>query len=317
MNAKVSAVVALLFVLAPIGASAQASASCPVGLPVTLGIASELSSTVPSASIGFHALMQNQSAALIHDAVLAVAVIQKGTGVVVDRFFVPQRVALLPQSAAKIDFVWKVPTGLSSGTYTVVVTLTPRDATLPEVYSQTLQPVATQDIAVIDGAAPSASVLSVTVNGGPYQSHTAVRISAGTSQVIAATINSTQAPYKGMLTWRLYGADATSTSNALDTQIQDVGLHPGMSSDVRYVLSDTSRDGYLLEGELSDGHTTRYIDVWLERTNGVFPFLDCLNGGTAPALFSGDTALVIGVVLALFLLALAWRALERRVPQGL
>src|SRR3989344_7580027 len=108
----------ILGLVLPLFAFAKTSDPCAAAsIPVTISLTSELVSTVPSASIGFYAEMQNTGSEIISDASLAIEVVRKDTGTVIDRFVAPQPVAMLPQSSGKDGFVWKVPSGVDSGVY--------------------------------------------------------------------------------------------------------------------------------------------------------------------------------------------------------
>ena|SRR3989344_450471 len=299
-------------IAAPTFTNAQFSSSCPASLPVTMSMTSELSSTVASASVGFHVLMMNQSAELIYNMTLAVDVVEKSTGAIVDRFFVPQRVTLLQQSSGKADFVWKTSGGLASGEYAVKATLVPEGTPLSSIFSGALSPSATVDITIKKGDRPSASISTITVNGTEYHPHTIVRVAEGTAQVVVASGNSEGAPYKGTLTWRLYAPDATSTDAVLDARIEAVKLHPDASTDIRYILTDSTRDGYYLEGQLSDGRSFRYIDVWLSRTDTVFPWTKCIAGAGGTSNGQNSIVVVVSVIAAILALGAIWEFAKRR-----
>ena len=315
MNAKrFSAVFTFAFLAVPALAGAQISASCPAGLPVTMSMTAELPSTVASASVGFHAVMQNTGDDVIRNATIAVDVVQKSTGATVDRFTVPQQVTLLQQSAGKADFVWKTSGGLASGDYTVRATLVQESTPLSAVFSGALSPSATTEITIRDGAAPGASISAVTVNGAVYRPYTTVRISEGNAQVVAISANGAGAPYKGTLTWRLYDAAATSVDSVLDTRTETVELHPATSTDIRYVLADSTRDGYFLEGQLTNGYTTRYIDIWLSRHDAVFPWMKCAANAGANGSRGGqrNAIVVIAVIAAVIALGAIWEFTKKR-----
>ena len=285
-----------------------AACSLP-GLPATLTLTSELSSTVPSVSLGVYALVENKSNTTISDAALAVDVVEKATGVSVDRFVVPQHLTVLAGSSAKLGFVWKVPPALSSGAYTLLATLVPPDAARADVFAHVLAPSATRDIKIVNGAPAGAKVEALKINGAVYQDRTIASITDDRAQVLETVVNAGAGPYKGTLTWRVYAPNASLSDAPLAVDTMPVELHPGMSLDVPYRLTDVSI-GYYLEGQLSDGQHVSYIDAWITRGDA-FKDLACLNASQSGALTLG-TWLIIGIILAVLAAGLAWRMFEVR-----
>jgi hypothetical protein len=272
-------------------------------------LTSELSATVPSASVGFRAKLQNQSDAILRGQ-LYVDVVNKENGASVERFLVPQQFALLSKSAGESDFVWKTSGALTSGTYIVRATLVNASTTRADALSLALGPSAQTPITISDGV-PEASFSAIHVNGTQYQAGSVVRISSGSAQVVAATLNSTSAPFKGTLTWRLYAADALLSAAPLDTRTVVVDLHPGTTADVSYTLAQTSASGYYLEGALSDGKSTSYIDVWLAKDSTVFPELGCISAGTMLPVGS-NTGLILAGIALVILIGVVWEVYEKR-----
>jgi hypothetical protein len=104
------------------------------------------------------------------------------------------------------------------------------------------------------------------VNSTHYKAGSAALIPSGTSSVSATATNFTKGPQIGTLTWRLYAWDAARADAPLDEQKVDVKLHPGMSADYTYALSDITAAAYYLEGEIDTGTGHSFISVMLERS---------------------------------------------------
>ncbi|MBI5457710.1 hypothetical protein HY971_03230 [Candidatus Kaiserbacteria bacterium] len=303
----------LFFILlfSPLITHAQIDA-CAARLPITLTVSSELSSTVPSASIGFYTEMQNTSADLISDATLAVEVVQKDTGTIVSRFVVLQPVTVFPNSSGKVGFVWKVPLNVNSGEYTVMVTFVPMGGSRAEAFAH-VYPTASRDVTISNGGAMPASVRALTVNGNIYTPDTVARVAKeGHVSAIAAASNDIQGPYKGAVVWRLYAPDATLSDQPIDTHEQSVGLHPQQSANIQYDLPALTLDSYYLEGELSDGHSTSYFDILLAREDGAFAWTKCLTTSTTPKNGSGNVIVVVSLIAAVIVIGVLWEIAQRR-----
>jgi len=284
--------------------------SCPPALPATITLTSDLASSVASATLGFHAMIQNQSAELLSGQ-LAVDVVQKDSGVSVSRFIIPERVNVLALSGGKTDFAWTIPGGLQSGSYSVIATYVSGGARVADIFSGVLQPAATYDVTVTGSDMPQPSIISMRVNDATYTPHSDARISDPSAHVTATIQNGASGPYKGTFTWRLYAAEENIGDAPLDAKTEAVELHPGGTADVTYTLTDTSRDGYYLEGELSDGTNTSFTDVWLARTGAVFGGLQCGNA-IGLSLAYDNLLSLIGIAFAVLLVGGAWTYFNRR-----
>ena len=311
-------VLALVLFATPFVAFAQPLNSCGAPIPVTISLTSELTSTVPSASIGLYAGIQNAGAAAISDAALAVEVVQKDTGIVTDRFVVPQRITVLSNSPAKAGFVWKVPSGAASGTYTVIATFAPKGASRAEAFAH-IYPSASLDIDVNDGAVVPASITSLSVNGSVYLPDTVARVAEGGSvSAVAEVSNQAQGPYKGAIRWHLYAPDATLFDEPLDSRKTPVQLHPEQSADVPYNLPALALDSYYLEGTLSDlpaqagGGSTSYFDILLAREDGAFGWTKCIANVATPEGGSGNTIFILSLIGLVIAIGVVWEFLKRR-----
>ena len=315
-------ILTLLIFAAPFVVSAKTDSSCPdSSIPVAISLTSELTATVPSASIGLYAEIKNMSSDAISDAALAVEVVQKETGAVVGRFVVPGRVAVFPQSAGKIGFVWKVPSGVDSGVYTLMATFVPKGGSRAQAFAQGY-PTASRDITISGGAAVPAQIRSLTVNGSVYTPDTVARVAeVGSVSAVATASNGTQGPYKGSLTWRLYAPDATLFEKPLDTREASVQLHPEQSANIPYNLPALTLTSYYLEGELSDlpaeasaqagGGSTSYFDILLAREAGAFAWTKCI-ASPAQKGGSGNTLIVVSIIAAVLVLGGIWEFFKHR-----
>lgn len=298
----------VLSALLPLNASASGGL-CPQGWPtdsVTIRLASELTSTVPSASIGITAEFVNESDAIIADALLAVNVVD-AAGAIVDRFIAPHRVTMFAGSPAKTDFIWKLPASMRTGEYRVTASILPSTSPRSDAFSFQAGPVALRAIAVSDGASEGAEfVASETyVNGSAYDAYTVSHVATGEPIRVTAVIeNQGNAPYMGTLTWRAYAGDALIEAQPLEERREAIELHPGEATTVRFEVSEDEAAAYYIEGALSDGMSARYTDVWIRRgENGAFGWASCQApfgaiGGMsvwAIALLSITALLVLGI----------------------
>jgi hypothetical protein len=306
-------ILGLLVILSPLVASAQTFNICEsVAIPVTIALTSEISSTVPSASIGIYAEMKNTGVEIISDAMLAVDVKEKSSGMIVDRFIVPQHITILPNSPAKASFVWKVPSEINSGKYILSATFVPTSGSRAEAFAH-VYPTATNDIAVMDGALVLASIRSLRANGSAYEAHTVARVAEeGGVSAVAAAENGMPAPYKGSIVWKLYAPDAGLNDAPLDIREQQVGLHPGTTDNLDYSLPTLSLGSYYLEGKLSDGRGATYFDMLLARENGAFAWTQCIVPSLASGSHPANTTIVASVVIAIIALGLVLEFIERR-----
>ena len=303
-------ILAFVVFAVPFVALAQPLNSCGAPIPVTVSLASELVSTVPSASIGFYAEVQNTSAEIISDASLAVEVVQKDTGTTIDRFVVPDSVTVFPNGISKKGFVWKVPLGTDSGVYTLMATLVPKGGSRAEAFAQ-VYPTASRDISISGGATVPAQIRSLTVNGSVYTPDTGARVAeVGSVSAVAAASNQIQGPYKGAITWRLYAPDATLFDEPLDSREVQVQLHPERSADIPYNLPTLALGSYYIEGELGDGDSASYFDILLAREDGAFAWTKCIP--TSPGSGSSNTVIVFSIIAALIAIGAVWEFFKHR-----
>jgi len=311
MKGGIFAFIPFIVFAVPFVAFAQPLNSCGAPIPVTVSLTSELTATVPSASIGLYAEIRNAGADAISDAALAVEVVQKETGTVVDRFVTPERVAIFPQSSGKIGFIWKVPSGVDSGVYTLMATFVPKGGSRAQAFAQGY-PTASRDITISGGAAVPAQIRSLTVNGSVYTPDTVARVAeVGSVSVAAAASNQAQGPYKGSLTWRLYAPDATLFDEPLESREVSVQLHPERLADIPYDLPALSLTSYYLAGELSDGTNTSHFDILLSREDGAFAWTKC-TASPAQKGGSGNTLIVVSIIAAVLVLGVIWEFFKHR-----
>ncbi|MEK7156338.1 MAG: hypothetical protein AAB790_00850 [Patescibacteria group bacterium] len=306
-------ILALIVLATPFVVGAQTFNSCTDTLiPVTISLTSELTATVPSASIGLYAEMQNASANAISDASLAVEVVQKDTGTIVDRFVTSERVAIFPNSSGKVGFVWKVPPGIDSGEYTLRATFVPKGGSRARSFAQGY-PTASRDITIAGGVSQPAQIRSLTVNGSVYSPDTVAQVAeVGSVSAVAAASNQIQGPYKGAVTWRLYAPDATLFDKPLESRETSVELHPEQSANIPYNLPALSLNSYYLEGELSDGASTSYFDILLSREDGAFAWTRCIPHDTLPKSNPVNTKTVLSIIAAIIAVGVVWEIAKHR-----
>ena len=305
-------ILALIVFAAPFVVGAQTLGSCGASIPVTISLTSELTATVPSASIGLYAEMQNTGADAISDASLAVEVVQKDTGTVVDRFVTPDRVAIFPNTSGKVGFVWKVPPGIDSGVYTLMATFVPKDGSRARAFAQGYH-TASRDITISGGATMPAQIRSLTVNGNTYTQDTVAQVAeVGSVSAVAAASNQIRGPYKGAITWRLYAPDATLFDKPLESRETAVQLHPEQSVNIPYNLPALALTSYYLEGELSDGSSTSYFDILLSREDGAFAWTNCIPHDTSSESSPGNTTVLISVIALIVGIGAIWEFFKHR-----
>lgn len=298
--------IALLLMTFPASAGAQALAQC-VAAPqdVSMQLSSELAATVPSASVGIFAAIENASAETLTGEAIAVEVVRKSDGAIVDRFIAEQRVTVFADSPAKVGFIWKVPPGLVNGTYIVVASLAPEDAPRAQVYAHVGYPTARLEIDVQDGREDALAIRSVEVNGVSYAPWTVADVSEGSVSAQVTAANSQAAPYKGIMSWDLYAHDAGLTAEPLEHTDMSVELHPGATQSIAYRLPGGESGAYYIEATLRDATGGSRVDILLDRGGDAFSWAACVpdapprgtKGGTY-ALFAVLAAvLVLGVWL--------------------
>lgn len=297
-----------LALIAPLPAFAQSA--CSAGVPLTMRLESELTATVPSASVGVYAILENTGSEILRGASIAVEVVEKETGTVVDRFVVPQDVVVFGGGSAKVGFVWKVPDAIADGAYTIEATYAPAGAPRAAISSGAVYPTARREIMVSGGSAPGVTLESLAVNGQSYARGGVARMTEGNVVALARAGNPSGVPYVGTLTWRTYAADAALSDKPLDERSYPAELHPDVGRSFSYDVPE-GRDAYYVEGEFRDGQSSAYFIVLLESGTGAFPWAAC-----APLVHeraaSKHTSAFVAVVGAVLVLGLLWELYERR-----
>ncbi len=298
----------LILGLSPSLALAQSNA-CSADIPIAMHLESDFASTVPSASIGIYAVMENGSADIISNASLAVDVVKKDTGAIVDRFVWPKTVTIFGASSAKAGFIWKVPGALESGVYTVNVTFAPDGAMRAAVYAHALYPHASLDITIKDGAPAGEHIRTLSVNGQPYTAWSVAPFSQGRLAATADTDNQSAAPYRGTLVWRTYAPGATLTDAPVNESTSILELHPGTSGVAAYDLPQGG-DAYYVEGQLKGVQRNVYFDILLDRGGAAFPWAGCMPAAQSAA--SPRAIATMAIVGAILVAGVAWELYERR-----
>ena len=167
-----------------------------------------------------------------------------------------EHVNLTAKESLPLSFVWEVPADAQPGNYTAATFVVTNDrfemlglVFTDDVIGNTANfKVVGQDTGAIrfvkDGAI---------INMLPY--HYAAfppSIPSGVKTVPVSSIveNTTDAPYKGTVTWSLYYWDSVNKSHLLDTKTEEIKVHPHASTTASYVVSDTAHSVYYVEGKL-------------------------------------------------------------------
>lgn len=294
---------------APLSFAATVS-PCTPPLPISVVLSTELPQTVASATINVHAAMHNGGTHAVSDVSLYVVVFDQATGQVAARFITPDKYTLLPKSDAQANFDWQVPAAIPDGGYVVRAFAIENTTTLADMFLRTAESPHGDVPLRIEGGVAAASIASTDVNGAADTATSGpITISKSSAAVHAKIQNGTDGPYIGTFTWHLYAPDAKPGDAALLTKEEAIELHPHTSTTATFTLSDTSRGGYLLEGELSDGKTSSYTETWLDST-GVFRNAACMPTKEFPV--SGRELLIVAGIALIALLLGAGRILTHK-----
>lgn len=317
---KIRTLFAALGIMALMTSVTSAAIMCPQGYAtdaVTLKLSTEISSSVPSTTIGITAMMQNTSSATIQDAVIVVDVrAAEDTQTIADRFVASQHVTILANSSAEIDYEWNVPSDLTTGVYVMRATLVPAETPRAEAFTHAIGPTAELFFDIRDAKAGSASIISASVSGSAYDQQAPATFSEVTPVVPIALMveNADVGPYIGALHWKVYAGDATFLDEPITVRDDVVELHPGTSAMVRYEMTQLSRPAYYVEAELAAGGGHRFYDIWLQRDGAdAFKSFSCtasLDGGRS---VSGTMLMSLILVVILIALAGVGALLQRRL----
>lgn len=298
----------LTFLLAfGIAAPASAAVACPQGLPtdgVTLKLSTEISSTVPSTSIGIEATMENTLDVTVQDVML-LAELRDERGSVVQRVEVPQRITILPRASAKAAFAFPMPAGLRDGEYRMYATAVPVTARRADALTFNIGPRAELAFIIHDGAPATAVQSGSSVGGAEYSGGRPAAVPTDISPIVVARElrNDGDGPYRGTLAWRVYSHDATMTDAPIMQRTDTVELHPG-AVDVREIdLSAPASPAYYIETELSDGVAHQFGDIWVQDSgSAALPGFSCDSVIRDVTRASG--AILMSALLAVFLVVL-------------
>ncbi|RJR14291.1 hypothetical protein C4585_00500 [Candidatus Parcubacteria bacterium] len=235
----------------------------------------DLVSTLPGATVAIRATIENTNPHPIIDGTVYVKIFKQRDagsirfgGDLVDQFEAIKDVALLPGETKQLTFEWKVPTNSDIGEYQVATYFLSANRFNLAGLTFTDDIVAST-IGFKVGGEHEGSVRfdreSVTVNGEIHEFATFIpHVEGNESAVIKAMVsNTTDMPYKGELTWTLYGWDGMRSEAILDQQSTELKVHPDDVTEVQYVASSINRQYpvYYLVGELSNGESKSVIDV--------------------------------------------------------
>ncbi len=90
-----------------------------------------------------------------------------------------------------------------------------------------------------------------------------VTVAKDAPAVISVPItNTSNEPYKGNITWRVYNRDALDERNLLVTETQELKVHPHASADGMFTVKDTTHADYFVVGDIETaGRSHTYVEV--------------------------------------------------------
>lgn len=235
----------------------------------------ELASTLPGATVAIRTTLENENAHPIVDGMVYVKIFKvrdnesiRFGGDLIDQFEAIKNITLLPGETKQLAFEWEVPTNATAGEYQVATYFLSAHRFNLAGLTFTDDIVASTVGFRVGGEQKGAVQFgreSVTVNGEVHEFATFIpHVEGGTNAVIKATVlNTTEVPFKGLLTWTLYGWDGMRDETIVDKKTEELKVHPADSVDVQYVASGLNRQYpvYYLVGELSNGESRSIINV--------------------------------------------------------
>lgn len=185
---------------------------------------------------------------------------------VVDFVRVAGPIDLKADSSAPLTFSWSVPRNAEPGTYraaTYVVAsdrfnmlgLTFTDDVVGNSYAF--------HVVGEDEGAVRFDKTSVVVGGAPFFfASFPPRVSPSDAVDVAARVkNTTDIPFKGTLTWKLYAWDSLRPDALIDERTEPLEVHPGGSARVGFSVSDTAHAVNYLVGEFENGDSKSVIGI--------------------------------------------------------
>lgn len=228
---------------------------------VQANVSPSLASTAPGATIAFAGSITNNNPYPIPDAVVYAKIFRSRGGQKnvngnddVAFFAASKRVTLKAHESKPLTFTWQVPADAEPGGYLLATDVVSSDR------------FELSGLVFTDDVVGSLSNFSVTGNGkGAVRfDKDSVMVSdqhfyfaalppaipqgAGAVPVKAKVSNSTSAPFEGTITWNVYFWDSVGNGHLLDTQKQELKVHPNSSSDVGVTVTDKAHPIYYVLG---------------------------------------------------------------------
>ena len=235
----------------------------------------ELTSTVPNATLAVQGTIQNMNQHPIVDGMVYVKVfkmrdsenIQFGDDLV-DQFTALRDVTLGSSETKQFMFEWTVPENAEPGDYRIATYFISAERFNLEGLSFTDDIVGGSVAIAVQGEEKGVVRFDrelVTLNGETHEFATFMSTFDETTKdvVIKAVVsNSTSIPYKGSITWTLYGWDGLRAETMISQKSEELKVHPNDTAEVEYTSQVSGQyPVYYLVGELSNGGSKSIIDV--------------------------------------------------------
>lgn len=265
---------------------------------VQANVSPSLATIAPSATVAFSGTITNQNPYPITDAVVYVKIF-RSRGVeknangndVVAFFPVKTPVNLKAHETMPLTITWNVPADAEPGNYqlaTDVVSSDRFELSGLVFTDDVVGSVANFSVQGDEKGAVRFDKDSVKIGDRPFSFAAyppLIPQGAGMVPVYAQVKNSTNAPFMGTITWNIYYWDNVG-KHLLDTQKQEVKVHPISSADVGVTVTDTHHSVYYVVGTFAtDKGSESIADIRFVRTGVTEPRFSfvAVDQGTAVA----------------------------------
>lgn len=294
--AIITTVVVGLAVVAP---RAYALCNLPTTDGIQLHVTSSLQQTVASASVGFTANIQNSGISSYENAALAIEVRTASTSQIVDRF-IQTGISVAAGASTSTTFVWHTSGTLASGAYIVNVIFIPSGVGYGDAFSDPRLPRTSSTLSVVSGAQPSV------VFSGPPTSPAPGEISLGIT-------NTAKAPYRGMITWRVWKTGVGILAEPVTQETNEVEMLPSDSATVHYVLPHGESGVYYVQATLTTSDQVQAIrGAWMVKNALSQTNTNCDSDRSSVS----DTLRSVGVVILLIVVCVLGLGYLRKVRYG-
>ena len=276
----------LLAGMAMFAPHAYALCTLPSTTGVSVGISSQLQQTVASAGVGYVVAITNDGPTSYDDASLAVEVRDIASSRIVDRF-VQSNVLIAAHNSASPTFIWKTSGALVPGEYVVNAVFVPHDVSYGDAFSDTRLPRASARMQVAAGAQVSALLHDDIVVSVP-----------GTLSIPVE--NTANAPYRGLITWRVYDAHGDLSAPPLAEKSDEIEMLPHGNTTMHFDVPSTVGHSYYVESKLSlNNATQQYAGAWIVDDTVSASNTNC-DGGFESRMLMQIGVLILMLVAATF-----------------